>query len=385
MARVTSSASSPATTPLAALLAEQIRARGPLTFADYMDACLYHPEHGYYSRRAAESAGDYYTSVDVHPIFARLLARQIEEMWRALGSPAAFDVVELGAGTGRLARQILDFAPAAFPALYTAMRYTAVERSAARRAALQVALAGHAARVEVTEDLPASIAAGCVLSNEFFDALPVHRVQHQGGELRELYVALDGALGGNRFVEQPGPLSSPALAGYFAQQGIALLDGQQAEVCLAAGEWMERIGTALGRGFVLTVDYGHEAGELYNERHMRGTLLAYEGHRAAEDWFRAPGAQDLTAHVNFTALDLAGSKAGLERTGLVSQSRFLMALGRGNEFADLYHAGQTEVERLKARLLLKTLIFPEGMGETFHVLVQHKGIAAPRLTGLEEF
>ncbi|HEX9760186.1 MAG TPA: SAM-dependent methyltransferase [Candidatus Acidoferrales bacterium] len=372
-------------TPLAALLAEQIRARGPMTFADYMDACLYHPHHGYYSRGDVQRLADYYTSVDMHPIFGRLLARQLEEMWRALGSPVQFDVVELGAAVGRLAQQILDFTAEALPDLYAAMRYTTVERSAARRAAQQAALANHTARLVVADDLPPRIDAGCVLSNEFFDALPVHRVARQdaqqGGELRELYVALDG----HRFVEQPGPLSSPALAQYFAEQGITLQDGQQAEAGLAAAEWMERIGRALQRGFVLTVDYGHEARELYNQRHMRGTLLAYEGHRAAEDWFRAPGVQDLTAHVNFTALDLSGRKAGLARTGLVSQSRFLMALGRGNEFADLYQPGQSEVDKLKARLKLKSLIFPEGMGETFHVLVQHKGITAPRLTGLEEF
>ena len=116
---------------------------------------------------------------------------------------------------------------------------------------------------------------------------------------------------------------------------------------------------------------------------LRGTLLAYRNHRAGEDFYGAPGEQDLTAHVSFTALDIAGQRAGLERTGLVSQAQFLLALGRGNEFADLYDSGQSETDRVRARLLLKNLIHPEAMGETFQVLIQHKGIAAPPLTGLQ--
>ena len=188
---------------------------------------------------------------------------------------------------------------------------------------------------------------------------------------------------GEEFCEQFGLPSTPALTEYFAAQGIDLLEGQQAEAGLAACEWVEDVGRRLARGFVLTVDYGHEARELYDERHLRGTLLAYQQHHASEDFFRAPGEQDLTAHVNFTALDLWGRRAGLARTGLVSQAQFLLALGRGSQFADLYDEGQSEVERIRARLLLKNLVYPEGMGEAFQVLIQHKGIETPRLIGLE--
>jgi SAM-dependent MidA family methyltransferase len=203
----------------------------------------------------------------------------------------------------------------------------------------------------------------------------------EGSSLREISVALDGG----RLIEQTGELSTPALADYFREQGITLREGQQAEANLAACEWVQTAGNALGRGFILTVDYGHEASELYNERHMRGTLLAYDRHRAGEDWFRAPGEQDLTAHVNFTALDVWGRRAGLARTGLVSQSHFLLALGRGNDFADLYDEGQNEADAARARLLLKNLIHPEGMGETFQVFVQHKGVERPVLTGLHPY
>jgi SAM-dependent MidA family methyltransferase len=174
----------------------------------------------------------------------------------------------------------------------------------------------------------------------------------------------------------------PALERYFHEQGITLEEGQQAEVCFEACDWIESAGRALERGFVLTIDYGHEARALYDEQHNRGTLLAYRDHAVTENLLDAPGEQDLTAHVNFTAVDLWGRRAGLLRTGLVTQSQFLVALGRGNEFADLYEPGQTEMEKLRARLLLKNLIHPESLGEKFQVLIQHKGIAAPRLTGL---
>ncbi len=134
------------------------------------------------------------------------------------------------------------------------------------------------------------------------------------------------------------------------------------------------MGARLGRGFVLTIDYGHEAPELYDHRHMRGTLLAYENHRASENFFRAPGQQDLTAHVNFTALQRYGNRAGLQRTGLTSQSSFLLSLARHSNFAELQSPAMTEAQQTRARLLFKMLIYPEGMGETFQILIQHKGI-----------
>ena len=368
-------------TPLAGLLAERIRQRGAIPFAEYMRECLYHPEHGYYSRPEAKRFADFYTSVDVHPIFGRLLARQFGEMWALAGKPQPFWVVEAGAGTGRLARHVLDFAARELSGFYGALRYVAVESSAARRAAHAALLAAHGegGRASSAAELPEQIPVGCVFSNELLDALPVHRVVNEQRTLREMYVALDG----EEFCEQLGPPSTLALVEYFRAQGIELREGQQAEAGLTACEWIGDAGRRLHRGFVLTVDYGHEARELYNERHMRGTLLAYHQHRAGEYFYRAPGEQDLTAHVNFTALDLWGRRAGLERAGLVSLAQFLLALGRGNEFADLYEEGQSEVERLRARLLLKNLIHPEGMGETFQVFIQYKGVETPLLTGLE--
>ncbi len=364
-------------------LAKRIRAGGPITFAEFMRECLYHPVHGYYSRASARRFGDYYTSVDVHPIFGRLLARQLAEMWRVLGWPRAFVVAESAAGVGRLAGHILDFSARELPEFYAALEYVAVERSSRRRAEHTALLASHlaAGRVSSAAEIPETIPEGCIFSNELLDALPVHRVVVERGGLREIYVGWEG----ERFTEVVGEPSMPALESYFAEQGIALEEGQHAEVCFEACDWMESAGRALERGFVLTIDYGHEARALYDEHHNRGTLLAYSDHTVSENILESPGEQDLTAHVNFTAVDLAGRRAGLVRTGLVTQSQFLVALGRGNEFADLYEPEQTEMEKLRARLLLKNLIHPEGLGEKFQVLIQHKGIEAPRLTGLSGY
>jgi SAM-dependent MidA family methyltransferase len=368
-------------TPLAAILSERIRSHGPITFAEYMEACLYHAEYGYYAKADQRPRQDYFTSVDARPLFGRLLARQLHEMWMQLGSPTAFSLIEAGAGTGELAGQILDFAAVEWSDFYEALHYVGVERSGSRRVAQAKILTTHVARGRASSaaDMPGEISCGCIFSNELLDAMPVHRVTQENQELREVCVSV-GDVG---FCEQAGPLSTPELGRYFEEQGVALSDEQHAEVCLETTKWIEAAGRSLHRGFVLTIDYGREARELYDERHMRGTLLAYEKHRASEDYFRAPGQQDLTAHVNFSAVDLWGQRTGLRRTGFSSQTNFLLALARLSNFEDLQSEHMDQNQQARARLLFKTLINPEGMGETFQVLIQHKGIDAPKLSGFE--
>lgn len=359
-------------TPLAELLAERIRRYGPLPFADFMRECLYHPVHGYYSKPESQRFVDYYTSVDVHPIFGRLLARRFAGLWRQLGCPQEFLLVEAGAGVGRLAAHILDFCEAKLADFYAALRYVAVERSAVRReqGAAGLHRYAQAGRLRIAPEIPARIPAGCVFSNELLDALPVHRVFQRGGALQEIFVGYaDG-----KFVDVVAPVSTCAITEYFAVQGVALAECQHAECGLEACDWITEVGRRIERGFVLTIDYGHAATELFNERHMRGTLLAYRDHRVSEDFYASPGEQDLTAHVNFTALESWGRRSGLETAEFTSQTAFLLALGQPNEFADLYDPGQTEGDQVRARLQLKTLIHPEGMGERFQVLVQHKGV-----------
>jgi SAM-dependent MidA family methyltransferase len=363
-------------TPLAELLSQRIRRYGPIPFADFMRECLYHPAHGYYSKAEAQRFADYYTSVDVHPIFGRLLARKFAEMWEQLERPQGFLLAEAGAGVGRLALHILDFCEAQLAEFYSALRYVAVERSASRREQAAARLERHAAEghLWVSPEIPAQIAAGCVFSNELIDALAVHRVAMEDGALQEIFVGCDN----RAFVDVVAPVSTCAINEYFAAQGITLNEGQHAEAGLEACDWVTEVGRRIERGFVLTIDYGHRAAELFDERHMRGTLLAYREHRVSEDFYASPGEHDLTAHVNFTALETWGQRSGLETAEFTSQTAFLLALGQGNEFADLYDAGQSETDQIRARLQLKTLIHPEGMGERFHVLVQRKGMRGGR-------
>lgn len=366
--------------PLAALLEERIRRFGPITFAEYMREALYHPVHGYYSKPEAGRLVDYYTSVDVHPVFGRLLTRQFAEMWNQLNRPAEFLLVEAAAGVGRLASHILEFSQANLPEFYQSMRYVAVEHSPARCDQMAERLnrfvqQGHC---QTAMEIPARIPAGCVFSNELLDALPVHRVVQHPAELQEIFVAREA----DSFVERPMSLSTCAITDYFAAQQIQLQEGQQAEAGLEACDWITQVANHLQRGFVLTIDYGHDAADLYDSHHMAGTVMSYSKHRAGEDYYASPGNQDLTAHVNFTALRLWGQRNGLETLGLASQTSFLLALGQGSEFADLYDEGMDEVARAKARLQLKTLIYPEGMGERFKVLIQQKAVPSAKLTGL---
>jgi SAM-dependent MidA family methyltransferase len=368
-------------TPLHRLLLERIRNGGPITFAEYMESCLYHPEFGYYSRSSDRRPADYYTSVDMSPMFGRLIARQLNEMWLILGRPNRFTVAEFGSGAGILALQILDFSRDELPGFYETIDYRAIEVSAKRQDVAKSVLAGHisAGHASILSEMAEAIADGCVLTNEFLDALPVHRVVMEDGNLWEIYVdAVEDAL-----IERKLQVSSPEVREYFRQQQVELGEGQQAEAALCGCAWIEDIGRRLSHGFVLTIDYGREARELYDEHHMSGTMLAYWQHRASEEFYRLPGEQDLTAHVNFTALDLWGRKSGFLRTGLTSQTNFLLSLVREFSFADLKAEGAGEAGQIRARFQFKSLIFPEGMGETFQVMVQHKGIAQPVLTGLK--
>jgi SAM-dependent MidA family methyltransferase len=255
-----------------------------------------------------------------------------------------------------------------------------VERSATRREQSSARAKRHAdaGHFDVSIEIPPHIPVGCLFSNELADALPIHRLVMKDGALKEIFVSLNDG----RFVDCIDGLSTCAITEYFVVQGITLHEGQQAEAGLEACDWITEVGRRLERGYVLTIDYGHRAAELFDDHHMRGTLLAYRDHRATENYFDSPGEQDLTAHVNFTALETWGKRSGLGTAGLVSQTAFLLALGQGNEFADLYDEGQTEVERARARLQLKTLIYPEGMGERFQVLIQQKETTTPQLTGL---
>jgi len=330
-------------TLLEQILAE-IRARGPITFARYMHLCLYHPELGYYRapRERFGAAGDFYTSAQVHPAFARLLVRRWAGMWQALGG-GPFTLLEMGAGRGELARQAQDWAARAYPEFARSLHYIALEYG---------------------DPLPAPFS-GCVFSNEFFDAQPVHVLRLQSGELCEMYVAERGG----QLAWARGRLSSPELAGWLDRLHIQPEDGQTIELSLEAAAWMPTLGRLLARGWVLTFDYGYRAREISGgRRFFDGSLMSYRKHTASEEVLGDPGQRDLTAHVNFDLLAEAGREAGLVESRFCSQARFLMDLGQADQFSEVFADCRSEADHVKARLLLKTLLF--DLGETIQVLEQ---------------
>ncbi|TLM66825.1 MAG: hypothetical protein FDZ69_05680 [Deltaproteobacteria bacterium] len=369
----------PTDSPLAAELRARIAETGGLPFAEFMAACLYHPQHGYYMtpRERIGKGGDFFTSSSVHAVFGRLVARQIVQMSELLGGDAPFQVVEQGAGEGHLALDILDALAGEAPGLYARLTYTIVEVGPASRERQARTLAAHGARLEWQAADEWRIENGCFLSNELVDAFPVHVVEKRDGLLHEVFV-VNGEDGG--FREEVRAPSSPLLEDHFRWLGVAPVEGNRAEVNLAAPVWMRQVAGRIERGFVLTIDYGYPAGELYALHRRAGTLLCYRQHQADDDPYSAVGEKDITSHVDFTALQQAGAEAGLETLWFGMQYRFLMGLGFFEELLRLQAACTDEREARALRLTLKNLIVPDqGMGETFKVLVQGKGVGRPEL------
>jgi SAM-dependent MidA family methyltransferase len=345
-----------------------------------MEQCLYHPQYGYYAsgRGRRGRAGDYYTSPLVHPIFGALMGKQLAQMWRTLGA-GAFEIVEMGGGEGYLCLDILNYLKQEEPQFYDLLFYRMVERSPLVIERQRMLLTPHEARVawHRPEEMAHQRIEGCFLSNELVDSFPVHRVLMEGGTLQEVYVGLDNG----EFQEVQGDPSTPELVAYFRRLGIRLAEGQRAEVNLEALSWLQRVAQGLARGFIITIDYGYRAEELYSPLRPAGTFLYYQGHRILTDPYALLGLQDMTAHVDFTSLIMCGERYGLKLTGLVPQYRFLLGLGILQRLAQL-GKGKEEKEAVNERLTIKNLILPGGLGETFKVLIQHKGIDKPELEGL---
>ena len=361
-----------------ARIAEQAR----ITFADFMAACLYEPGLGYYTSpgRKVGAEGDFYTSITVHAAFGRVIAREIVQMWRCMGSPSGFTLVECGAGNGRLACDIMDFLAEREPEMYRNLRLVLVEKEPSLEAAQCEMLADHVERISwLTPEEFASgnfTFSGCLYSNELIDALPVHRALMTSDGVREIYVTLkDG-----EFVEEAGEPSTPEIGEYLKRVGVELHPGQMAEVNLNGPEWLTTVSKALRSGFVLTIDYGYPAQEMYSPHRKQGTLLCYYRHQTEENPYIRLGLQDITSHVDFTTLIKCGEGLGLQSVWFGEQYRFLLSTGIVEEIEAIERSECSNEEKLRLRLTLKKLILPEGgMGDTFKVLIQSKGVDVPRL------
>ncbi len=348
-----------------------IQREGAITFARYMEMALFSPRGGYYtSRDSVGASGDFYTSPSAHPLFGALIALQLEQMWDVMGRPSAFWSVEAGAGVGLLARAVLDQAQHLDAGFARALRYAALDLGPASHA--EGGVRGVKAR-----GLPLRGVVGCILSNELLDSFPVHRFQVEAGRVREVYVTLlDGAL-----AETLGEPSTPRLAERLPQ---ALPDGFRGEVNLELEGWTEAVARALERGFVLTVDYGDTARGLYADPRAGGTLRCAYRHVPIDDPYARMGQQDITAHVDFTALADAGERRGLATIGYTTQAAFLEALGARNFLQALTarsrSEGLSQREYLANRMGMLDLLRPEGLGG-FRVLTQGVGVGSPSLQG----
>ena len=358
---------------------QEIRQHGPIPFSRYMELCLYDPELGYYARHASQfgKAGDFYTSSDVHAVFGRLLARQFEEMWRALGSPPIVQVIELGPGRGLFAQDVLDWSEKKFPDFFGSIRYVLVERSPALRRSLKQTLDRHFALGKcILEERPPSSSQRdvpiVIFANEFFDALPVEVLSTKGS----LRIAYEG-----RRLAETWTGASPQELEYLDCYSVQPESGERVEACLSALEYMKQIAAAVKHGFIGIVDYGYTREELLAGRH-RGTLMTYRQHSASANPYEAPGEQDITAHVNFTALASVATQNGMRAEKLLTQSQFLMGIGEANEFGDAFEECKLPQEKAKVALQLKHLVTPAGMGESFHVLVASKGVSTEQINGL---
>ena len=365
--------------PLREKIEQEICERGPIPFSRYMELCLYDPEDGYYARNAEQfgKAGDFYTSSDVHAVFGRLVARQFEEMWRALGSPEAIDLVELGPGRGLFAQDVLDWSEKKFPDFFHAMRYVLVESSAALRQRIEKTLKHHSesGKAVLTALYPPnqlSTAPTIVFANEFFDALPVEVLSAKGS------LRIDTREG--RFTETwANP--SPEELEFLDRYSVHPEPHERIEAPLAAQQFMDRIAAKIERGFFLTIDYGYTREEQLAGRH-RGTLKSIRQHSISTNPYEAAGEQDITADVNFTALAAAAERQGMQTQKLTTQSQFLMGIGEANQFADAFEECRLPQERAKVALQLKHLVTPAGMGESFQVLIASKGVEQERIDSL---
>lgn len=364
--------------PLKNLLVERILVDGPLPFSKFMEDCLYHPEYGYYmtSRQRIGREGDFFTSSCVHALFGQLIARQLRQMWEILGCPANFVIAEQGAGEGHLCLDVLNALAIESPEFYSLLRYRIVEISAENRSRQAQLLGKHQNAVSWCQQGDLADMIGCYLSNELVDAFPVHLVEKRAGKLHEVYVTVENGT----FQEVLGDPSTEEIANYLEWVGVELAEGNRAEINLDTPSWVRNVAGLLQRGFVLTIDYGYLASELYASWRTTGTLMCYYQHTSGENPYIRLGEQDLTTHVDFSALIKAGEESGLQQLFYGDQCKFLLGLG----FVDALLSAQAvenEPHRAQAlRLTLKNLILPDGgMGEIFKVLIQGKGVGPQNL------
>ncbi|MGH2535459.1 MAG: class I SAM-dependent methyltransferase [Thermomicrobiales bacterium] len=360
------------------ILVEIIRAEierdGPMTFARFMELALYHPAHGYYlsAERRPGRGGDFLTAPEATPLFGLTLARQIAECWERLERPEPFVVREYGAGVGGLAYDVIAGLSTEAPEVAAALQYRLIEpnqhRLAQALAAMKEVGLAHVVMAEDGDDVEPII--GVALANEVADALPVHRLVLRDGQFRERNICWRN-IGLAEVEGEPSPAAWTAIERLRAE-GVVVPDGAAVDVSPAAAEWFAGVGRGLARGYAIIVDYGYPAQELYRAHRLEGTVRAYFAHTVADDALVRVGRQDLTAHVDFTALQRAGEAVGMRVAGFTTQGAFLASLGLGGRLVEMQRDPETTMpDYLAAQAAVLRLIDPGGLGR-FGVLIMAK-------------
>ncbi len=364
---------------------ELIHENGRITFARFMQACLYSPSGGFYSARGNRISAHFGTSATSHPVFGALIARQLEQMWSLLGEPPVFHVIEVGSGDGVLARSIVDACRQTAPRFAQALYYVAADYEPAWLQSpdhtLDWANDNGARLSSGSQDTILGIQrvktdglrafrniVGCILCNELIDNFPVHRFAIQDGRVKEVFVTLaDGDL--TEVLDEP---SSPRIEQRLTSWGLSLTEGYRGEVNLAIEDWTGQLSRALDRGFILTIDYGQLAADLYSPQNAQGTLVCFNRHVVGSDPYRHIGQQDITCQVDFTSLMRTGDRHGLATVGYSLQSRFLANLGFFSCLDSLQAQGLSAARTELSRIAMMTLVDPNEYGD-FKVLAQAKG------------
>lgn len=358
-----------------------IRAHGRITFAQYMQTCLYSPRGGFFSARSERISSHFGTAPSSHSVFGTLIARQLEQMWHALGEPRVFHCIEVGSGDGTLAQSIVRAACRTAPQFAQALYYVAADyapqwlHDSTHTVPWDCETDGsHSASTHIQRVQAEGVRAfrnlvGCVLCNELIDNFPVHRFAIEHGRVKEVFVT---AMRGT-FAEMLDEPSTPLIQQRLDELGLSFPDGYRGEVNLAIADWLHDLSAAIERGFVLTIDYGELAAKLYSPAHREGSVVCYRQHELSSDPYQNPGQQDITTLVDFTSLMNLGEQHGLASVGYTRQSEFLMNLGFAAFVEQLEQQDLSEARKTLARLAMMSLVDPQQYGD-FKVLVQAKGI-----------
>jgi SAM-dependent MidA family methyltransferase len=366
------------TSSLATRLRERIKLEGPLTFCDWMNAALYDSRDGFYCREDRVPwgrEGDYRTSPERSRLFAATFARYFAGLHEQLGRPPAWTILEAGAGEGRFTEGVLQTLQRFFPAVFAATLCVVDEVSPGSRSRAEQRLRPFADRVEFRSLDEVEINPGVVFSNELLDAFPVHRIVLQGGEFKEFYVTVDENGNFDWLLEALSPALSPRLEAYFKEVGSRPAEGQVIEVSLEMEHWLRRVGARMHSGYVVSVDYGAMAEDLYLPgANRQGTLRGFQRHQFVDDLLAQPGTHDLTTTVNWSFVRAVGASAGLEFVELIRQDQFLLRNGFLEQLEFESRQAKDDGERLQLSSGAREMILPDGMAASFQVLVQRKKV-----------